>query len=603
MLNLLKSEWLRFRFWAAGFGLVHVLALGFMARVVDLAQQPLLVHWVIGGLYALAGFLFGLYQIGSYRKPSQWLNLLHRPLPPTKIAAALFGAAGVALLVAVALPLLVIALYQANLTPRVVDVRHWLLPWAAWGVAACAYLAGVFASLRGKHYGGESIVLLAGIIASQAYGFGLIAVMCLIGAWLAMLAFEAFKPDLTAPPRDLVVTLAQALPLSAAAFGLMALLMLAIEMLWIAQGSHPNNTPTPPANGINEVKKAAPRERMLAALRNSTHPDAPLLREQIRMSEPMGIEVQMPKQPQRNELANFRPMEFDDSLNKVRWVFSHDDMRFHGYGLETPRAAGTFGIGANNAAFPSVVLPAGGLAGKAEGDAVLVGGHCLYQFVAETRHALRRLCARRGETLLGAGPVGESLVALSDRALYFFDGRPLVEHHQLIPPRSRTPLPGKTGDLLAVDLIELVDGYLVTLTYGRRSHSPDGSRALQTTLRQMENRPAETLAVRHLDADYPLLWRYRNFWPSPALYHGLQAARTLFAPTLPLDSTAPVPVPRGIWMFAALLSILAAALAWHRALQARLPATQAALWIGLNLLLSLPACAAMYWRVRPQALD
>ena len=82
MLDLIKSELTQFRGWALALAGVHLVALGFMARVVDLAQQPLVVHWVIGGLYALVGLLFGLYQLGSYRKPSQWLNLLHRPMPP-----------------------------------------------------------------------------------------------------------------------------------------------------------------------------------------------------------------------------------------------------------------------------------------------------------------------------------------------------------------------------------------------------------------------------------------------------------------------------------------------------------------------------------------
>lgn len=82
MFDFFRSELVRFRAWAVLAAVVHVLALAFMARVVDLGQQPLLVHRVIGGVYALCGLLLGLYQMGSYRKPSQWVSLLHRPMPP-----------------------------------------------------------------------------------------------------------------------------------------------------------------------------------------------------------------------------------------------------------------------------------------------------------------------------------------------------------------------------------------------------------------------------------------------------------------------------------------------------------------------------------------
>ena len=43
MIDLFKGELLRFRLWAIAAAAVHAGILGFMARIVDLAQQPLLV--------------------------------------------------------------------------------------------------------------------------------------------------------------------------------------------------------------------------------------------------------------------------------------------------------------------------------------------------------------------------------------------------------------------------------------------------------------------------------------------------------------------------------------------------------------------------------
>ncbi|HEU4992514.1 MAG TPA: hypothetical protein VFT52_08495, partial [Luteimonas sp.] len=102
MKDLFKGELLRFRLWAIAAAVIHVAVLGFMARLVDLAQQPKLVYQVFGMVYAVAGVLLGLYQMGTYRRANHWLNLLHRPLHRLRIAGALCGAGFVLLAVAVA---------------------------------------------------------------------------------------------------------------------------------------------------------------------------------------------------------------------------------------------------------------------------------------------------------------------------------------------------------------------------------------------------------------------------------------------------------------------------------------------------------------------
>ncbi|MGG6461651.1 hypothetical protein [Solilutibacter silvestris] len=597
MFDLIKSELVRFRGWAAALAGVHIIALGFMSRLVDMAQQPLIVHWVIGGVYALVGLLFGLYQLGTYRKPSQWLNLLHRPLPQQRIAAALAIAAALLLALAVALPIALIALWQDTMTARVVDLRHWLLPLSAWLIALCAWMAGAFSALRGVRHAGTALVLLAWIITSRAFGFGVLAVEGIVLAWLAMLLLGAFKPDLSAPPRSLAGTLVAALPAAMAAYLLVMLCFIAIEFAWIAQGSHPNNTTTPPPGGHNFVEKLDNRGRMLAALQDSHDPDAALLREQVKLSDPQGIDVQVPVLPRKNELANFRPMEFDDGHRNVRWVFSHDDMRLHGYDLAMRKPVGVVGVGAANAPFPAVALPGAGLRGMGEGDAVLVGGNTLYQYVSETRQVFPRVGARSGETLLGGGPVGETVAMMSDKAIYFLDGRALVENQLPVTPRLRVQMPGAMGDLRNLDLIELVDGYLITFLYSAKSHANTGAAPYLVALHVHDDGRVETVNRRALDFDYPALYRYSAWWPSPVLYAIREAARDLFAPAMPLDATAPAPMPRSIlWLGIGLclLSLVAALrVSANRVLS--MPARIA--WIVACGVLGLPALAALWLTV------
>ncbi len=600
MLDLIKSELTRFRGWALALAGVHLVALGFMARVVDLAQQPLVVHWVIGGLYALVGLLFGLYQLGSYRKPSQWLNLLHRPMPPYRIAFALIITAALLLLLVVALPVLLVALWQHSMSARVVDLRHWLLPLAGWLIALCGWLAGAFSALRGARLAGAALVLLAWIITSRAYGFGVLAVAVIVLVWLTCLLLISFKPDPAEPPRSTPAILLTALPLSMAVYLMILLLGVAAEFAWIAQGSHPNNTGTPPPGGHNQMEKLDARGRMLAALEGSQYADAALLREQIKLSEPQGIGVQVPVLPQRNELANFRPMELDDARRNVRWIVSHDDLRLHGYDLATRASAGVVGVGTAKAPFRDVVLPGEALPGMEEGDAVLVGGGTLYQYVSHIGQAVARIRVGNGETLLGGSPVGETLAMLSDKAIYFYDGRALQENLLLLEPRLRVPLPGAMGDLRGLDLIELIDGYLVTFLYSAKSHDMIGAAPYLMAVRVHDDGRVETINRRALDFDYPALKRYSAWWPSPMLHAVREGARNLFAPPLPLDATTPASMPRWVrWLGVALCLVSLLAALWLSRTRA-LSVTARIGWVLACGVLGPPALLAFKWMVPPR---
>lgn len=600
MLELFKAELLRFRPWALALAGVHFIALGFLTRVVDLAQQPLVVHWSFGSTYAALGLLLGLYQMGTYRKPSAWLNMLHRPLSSPRIAMALI-AAGVALLaVAVALPIALIALWQGAMTPRVVDMRHWLLALAALQIATAGYLVGAYGMLGERRYCLSGVVFPSLLITSVAAGFGALALQALVVAWLIAMVLATFKPDLDAPPRSAAGMIAVALPLQMAMYLLMLLAYSGVEMLWIAQGSHPNNTPVPPPGGHNEAEKVDARTRMRLALEGSAHPDAPLLREQIALSEPTGIASELRQVPRRFELANVAPMEFDDAARGVRWVFSHDDMRLHGYRLNDRTPAGTLGVGADNAAFPVPALPVGAMPGSAKGDALLIAGNTAYHYGSETGRVLPRIRLPVDEVLVGASPIGETLGVISDRALYFFDGREAVEHQRVMTPRLRVPIPGTYHDIYNLDMIELVDGYLIVFSNSYNAHTAEGAVPYQYVLRVSDGGAIETIAKRRLNYDYPAVYRYQSFWTSPALYALRDRAQHLFAPPMPLHTSVAAPIPRSMWLLAASLSLLAAIGALWRTRRLALPISVRAAWIAVCGLIGLPALAALWLLHRPR---
>jgi hypothetical protein len=599
MRDLIKAELLRFRGWALGAFAVHLLVLLFFTRLVDLAQQPIFVYRVFGGVDVLAGVLLGLYQMGSYRRPNVWLNLLHRPLAPGRIATALLGAGLAWLAVAVALPVLLAAAYQAGLTARVVDLRHWLLPLAAWSLAACGYLAGACCMLGRPRSAVAALVLLLVPLASQASGAWALLMQVFAMAWLAAMAVASFKPDLSAPPRSLGATVLLALPLQMAVYvAIIVVVQVGAQVIWMVQGTHPNNTDTPPRGGQNETERMTPQQRMLAGLAASTAPEAPLWREQVALSDVVAIAPDLDEVPVRGALTNAAPVDFDDPARGVRWTFSHDRMRLSGYRIAGGRAVGTLGVGDANAAFPAPAVATRGLPGQPKEDRSLLAGNMLYHYVSETGRVFPRIRLPDGEWLLATAPVGENLVALSNRALYFFDGRDVVASENLLRPRQRMPIPGGPGGLHNLELIELVDGYLVSNADTNYDYTMAGAAPYQTVTWVHDDGRVTLAARRPIAFDYPAWFRYQSWWPSPALYALRQGVTGLFAAPDPMLVANPEPRPRAIlWLAGALMLVASLAALWLvRRGPLSLPGQVA--WVVACGAIGLPALASL-WLLYP----
>ena len=590
-MNLLFSaEFLRFRTWAIVAFVVHLVVLGFLSRIVDLAQQPTVVYQVFGMVYMVAGTLLGLYQMGSYRRAGHWLSLLHRPLRRHAIAFALCAAGGCVLLLAVALPVLLTAAYQEAFTARVVDLRHWLLPLASLLLALCGYLAGAYAMLAPRRYSVAVVVLPMLFLFARADGTMALALQLVVLAYLAVLVAIAFKPDLDQAPRHPGAVVATALPVQVGAYFLLWMLGIGYELAWTATGTHPLNRPDPPRGGYIEANRSEPGDRILAGIASSLDPDAPLWREQVALSD-VYVLYPMRDLPRRNQLTNtMQPPEFDDPERSIRWVFSHDRMRFVGYGVLDRRARGELGAGIAQDSFPGPALPYGGN--------IVFTPSVAYQYDVEQQRLFPRVALPAGEVFASAPEAaGENLAVMSNRALYFYPGREATNTLDLLQPVLRVPLPGAVGQLASAEFVELLDGYLVSFTFTNGAWSGE-SEPYQQVVRVDGGGRVEEVARRALAYDLPRAYTMRTWWLSPVLREFALGARELFATPNPLDDARiPLP-PRHIVILAAvlcLLSLLAAIRVSAR--QAHAPLARWT-WVLACGVIGLPALASL-WLLYP----
>lgn len=585
MRDLFRAELRRLGVLAALYTAGHVGVLLFLTRVVDLLQQPTLVYKVGAAIHVAWGLGLGAWQLRAHSRPNAWLYLLHRPLAPARIAAAVLGAGGAAVLAAVVVPMLLALAAQRGLTVRVVDVRHLLLPVAGGLLALAGYLVGALLAIAPLRRAPAPLVILTWLASSYAAGASVLAVLALGVTALAALAVLAFRPDASEVPRHPLALIALLAPMTAAWAVVLPVATLIFQLGWIATGDHPNNRVTPLPGGHVEAVRGEGREVLLRGLAGLAGEEAAVLRGQVELSEVARVGPAFETVAERGDLTNPLPPEFDDE-DGVRWVFSHDAMRFVGMDAahltHKGRLAGNGGFTA-----PPRVLDRG----------MILDGGTVRSLDAPAHH-LRIRAQLPGGDVLADRPVllGQALVALGARQLVVFDARDLERATAPLPVIEQIALPTPIGDLSRVDLIELLDGYLVSFVSG--NGYTNGGRLGQQWIFRVERGASRLLAKRELRVDYPELSRMRARWTAPLVGLVSQRAVTLGAGDDTLTATPDEPMSGALWGLAVGLSALAAA--WTSRRARRLGRSQgwavAALALGWPLALAFALVVPAPWR-------
>ena len=221
-----------------------------------------------------------------------------------------------------------------------------------------------------------------------------------------------------------------------------------------------------------------------------------------------------------------------------------------------------------------------------------------YQYDPLRQRLFPRVELPEGEVFAGPpDPAGENLAAVSDRALYFYPGREASNTLDPLQPLLRVPVPGPVGKLGAVDLVELLDGYLVSFSFTDGAWSGETIPYQQVVYVDGDG-GIETIARRQLKLDLPLAYTMRAWWLSPAMRQLSLSAQQLFAAPNPLGDVEPEPPPRDIRLLAAALCVLSLlAGAWLSGRQRHSP-LQRWVWVLACGVVGLPALASL-WLMYP----
>jgi hypothetical protein len=586
MKDLYLSELRRFRNAAVIFAAAHLVLQLFVNRLFDLPQQRWEKHVVVLALYCLSGLGFALYQFGTYRQPSRWVWLLHRPLSRARIFGAIALASATLILLAVGLPFLLALAGIEAFSERTVDARHYLAVLHVVLIAFVAWLAGAIVATNRSR---SAIVVLVApwlMLAHLASAVTMLAPALLCVALLAYVAYCSFKPNRMAPPENGAALAATALPLQLGFyFALMWSGSVAFQCAQMLADTHPLNRPLPPAGGFVELTRADGQAAFDAGLAVSGDPRAPQWRRQLKLLtigdiEPMGRQF-----PVRHQASNRDVLQWADEAHRIEWTFSHDAMRFHGRDLYTGKDRGWLGLGGfgDSRPFPAVpVLPA----------PFIMTPQDLFAWDADSQQVHRLLALRAPETLAGPPkPVGKHLYVLTNHRLIAY--APPADPKAALAEQFGADLPGPFSDLDRVDIAELLDGVLLSFNYGR--HMVDGvTGATQSVVFVDASGGAQVVARRAIAHDFPALFEHRDWWVSPAL-HALVALPDRLLDTGVIADRTPAARerPRPVMLAALVAALLSAAgaFAWLR--HSRIDTRRRAGWIAACLLIGPPALLSL----------
>lgn len=602
MKDLFLSECRRFRTLALVAAAAHLLLQLLAARMTEPLQLRFQEQMMFLVASALCGAAFAVVQFQTHRQPSRWLWLLHRPLPRSRIFGALSLASLALLVFAIGLPALLAVLGTDRLSSRTVDVRHDLIPLHLVLTAFIAWLAGTYLMLCGRRIAFVVLFVPAALICHLASGAALLVPALVCIAMLVLLAYTVFAPDRTAPPSRPAGLLAASIPLVLGFYTVMLWSgSIAFQAGQMLLGVSPVNQPLPPAGGNIELLRTDGGTNLERALATSNDPRAPHWRRQVALLEVGSVKPEGRQHPVRGQIANLEKTQWGDYPRNITWTFNHDRMLFEGRDGHTDAPRGWYGQRGMNHLQPFESVPV--MPGK-----FLMTRQLLLQHDQDSGRTRTLVKVAAPETLTGAlQDVGRQRFVLTNQRLVALrqplDGAngdaPLEELYSVA-------LPAPFGDLDRIDVARLLDGTLLSFNFGRRMIDGEAGSSQHVLFVDASGR-VESIVVRGLLHDFPLLFEHRAWWLSPPVHAVMSLPERLLdkgmiadAPSVSRTSAAPAaPARPGAVIAAALVAALLSALlaAWR--LRGIAPGRRLA-WTAAALVLG-PPCVAALWILVPPA--
>ena len=593
MRDLIRSEWRRFRLITAIVTGCHLLVLVTMSRALDLPQLGSDEQGAMLVVYMFIGLTLALLQIGSYRQSSRWLWLIHRPLPPVRIFAALALSALAVLSITIFTPLLVYLVLTDVFTSHVIDSRHYVTVVHALSFTMMAWFAGCHAFTT-RHRSAIALLIVPMVFAwhlASVWWLLLPVAGCLW--WMTSVARHSFRADRFGRVAVNHALLLTALPLQLAFF------LLAFH---VGKGALDFTTllvrspgravlSSDPTVDADAAMRTFTQTFIAQGLERSLDTRAASWREQLPLLPVASVTPDIERFPVRHQFSNVGRPWWDEARN-IKYTFSHDRMRFHGRDSRTGASRGWWGIHGIVDSLPYADVPDGRMTRSV-----------LYSTDPQAQQQHEVIHLPDGEWFVGRPVEGlDRIMVLTNRRIlaYRRDRDALSE---ATPPDLDWQLSLTAGEFApVVDIAEVLDGWLVSLFYFD-TRELSGFESLQSTWQQVvyvdANGAATAVGERHDIQDHSASFGFSesapvaSWWLSPALYAFAHVPDVLNTGLTQPPRFHVVPKAPLFWVLAMTLLLISSAAAhvWLR--QLPVSTLRRRFWLLNCALIGLPAFLSM----------
>lgn len=528
MFDLFFNEFRRYRLVAIVLGILFVALLATFSGMKPIMANDI---EVLGfqGLAMLIGFALGCCQITLHKRKSNWAYLVHRPLTLSRIFIAIFGAGFANLIIAIAIPFLLLFIGLDLLNVDLVELRHYLFTLHVFMLCIFTYLVGSYIVLSPNKSVFVTGFLLFYMMSSDPNSAQLTLLVDLLGI-LALLGLNisAFKANLNEHHKSIPSKL---LAITTLHMGIIALLMLGQMVFYhlpmMIVDKHPDNYSKQQLHGYFAILwQLEPQELIDYMVKEETYPDKAILKQQIKHASSAHIKFNY-EAPLANGQLFHQDEVFYGLADKKRhhlWIYSHQHQVFVGKSTKNNDLVGYL--------TRSSFLPATADLSTLEKDDKFATPPRLYagKFIQEYDRTFivdfegqyievkHQLSEQEYYTHSIQQPRdSQMIILLSNKAIYAFNTKPFYQDVNETQPNMVVEHYREFAPMNFITVFDLVDGYLLdyysnhyfgfdrpgaALVYAK--HSGERILVAETTFKNYRPLPDWT--------------SHQAFWMSPIIY-------------------------------------------------------------------------------------